>query len=251
LSKDKILITGFPHTGTTIFKAKVGECNNVFEYPYECDFLRDIELVGKGDTEFTVTKSPSIPIEIKKYGLEFLPQSIYKDYHIIFITRNPWNLFTSVCKSGEDPIRNDTYHLNYKHVFRIEEYFSSCKLFLEASTGKYPNVYSIKYEDFFVDDYNSIKTILDDIGLIYDDSIFTKKSKDYVGFHNVTYKDINSNIDVNSINLETRPIIRTWQINQPFQNMNGDVDIPDDLSDILENSPIIKQLGYTDPRKIK
>jgi hypothetical protein len=33
--------------------------------------------------------------------------------------------------------------------------------------------------------------------------------------------------------------------------MNGDVDIPDELSDILENSPIIKQLGYTDPRKIK
>ena len=72
MSKDKILITGFPHTGTTIFKAKIGECNNVFEYPYECDFLRDIELVGKGDTEFIVTKSPSIPIEIKKYGLEKL-----------------------------------------------------------------------------------------------------------------------------------------------------------------------------------
>lgn len=251
MSKDKILITGFPHAGTTIFKSKIGECNNVFEYPYECDFLRDIELSGKGDTEFIVTKSPSIPIEIKKYGLEFISQSIYKDYHIIFITRNPWNLFTSVCKSGEDPLRNDTYHLNYKHVFRIEEYFSSCKLFLEASTGKYLNVYSIKYEDFFVDNYNPIKTILDDIGLIYDDSIFTKKSKDYIGFHNVNYKDIDSNIDVNSINLETRPIIRTWQINQPFKNMNGEVDIPDDLSDILENSPIIKQLGYTDPRKIK
>jgi hypothetical protein len=43
--------------------------------------------------------------------------------------------------------------------------------------------------------------------------------------------------------------LRTWQINQPFQNMNGDVNIPDELSDILENSPIIKQLGYTDPRK--
>jgi hypothetical protein len=45
--------------------------------------------------------------------------------------------------------------------------------------------------------------------------------------------------------------VRVWQINQPFQNMNGEVDIPDELSDILENSPIIKQLGYTDPRKIK
>jgi hypothetical protein len=33
--------------------------------------------------------------------------------------------------------------------------------------------------------------------------------------------------------------------------MNGDVDIPDELSGILENSEIIKKLGYTDPRKIK
>jgi hypothetical protein len=81
--------------------------------------------------------------------------------------------------------------------------------------------------------------------------IHHKKSKDYVGFHNVKYKNIDSNIDMNSISFQTRPIIRTWQINQPFQNMNGDVNIPDELSDILENSPIIKQLGYTDPRKIK
>ncbi len=248
MKKTKILITGFPHTGTTILKAKFGECSNVFEYPYECDFLRDIELFGKGNKEFIVTKSPSIPIEIKKYGLEFLPKSIYKDYHIIFVTRNPWNLFTSVCKSGEDPLRNDTYHLNYKHVFRIEEYFTSCKLFLEAYSKKYPNVYTIRYEDFFINDYQFIKEIFDDIGLVYGDGIFTNKSKDYIGFHNISYKNIESNIDVNNINVHNRPIIRTWQINQPFQNMNGNVNIPNDLNEVLSNSDLVKQLGYSDPR---
>jgi hypothetical protein len=64
----------------------------------------------------------------------------------------------------------------------------------------------------------------------------------------VNYDNIDStNVSYNKNRLE----FRTWQINQPFQNMNGEVNIPDELSDILENSPIIKQLGYTDPRKIK
>ena len=43
-------------------------------------------------------------------------------------------------------------------------------------------------------------------------------------------------------------IYRTWQINQPFKNMNGDINLPDDFSQMLANSPIIQKLGYSDPR---
>ena len=38
---------------------------------------------------------------------------------------------------------------------------------------------------------------------------------------------------------------RTWQINQPFQNMNGKVDLPDEFSDMLEKSNNAKLLGYS------
>ena len=31
----KILVTGFPHTGTSILKSKFGECGNLYESPYE------------------------------------------------------------------------------------------------------------------------------------------------------------------------------------------------------------------------
>ena len=78
----------------------------------------------------------------------------------------------------------------------------------------------------------------------YDDTIFETRTKEY------KHNDCEYIDDYDKKDLQDGTY-RMWQINQPFQNMNGDVDIPDELSDILENSPIIKQLGYTDPRKIK
>jgi hypothetical protein len=39
-----------------------------------------------------------------------------------------------------------------------------------------------------------------------------------------------------------------WQINQPFKNMNADIILPDDFSELLSNSPSIQKLGYSDPR---
>ena len=37
-----------------------------------------------------------------------------------------------------------------------------------------------------------------------------------------------------------------WQINQPFKNMNGEVNLPDEFSDMLEKSNFVKLLGYSD-----
>jgi len=98
----------------------------------------------------------------------------------------------------------------------------------------------------FPNDFEKFKKVLNNLGLEYTNDIFTSKSKNYIHSRDVDY----SNIDKSDVSYtKDRLEYRTWQINQPFQNMNGEVDIPDELSDILENSPIIKQLGYTDPRK--
>jgi hypothetical protein len=117
--------------------------------------------------------------------------------------------------------------------------------FIEARDGSFPNIYTIKYEELFDDDFSKIKSIMDSIGLKYENNIFETKTKEYKFKAGVKYTESDRPTNYNRIEM------RTWQLNQPFQNMNGDVDIPDELSDILENSPIIKQLGYTDPRKIK
>jgi hypothetical protein len=116
--------------------------------------------------------------------------------------------------------------------------------FIEARDGNFPNIYAVKYEDFFVDDNKNLFDIMNDIGLEYDNDIFKTKTKKYHFRSDIDFDAIKDKPE--KYDLEN---MRTWQINQPFQNMNGDVDIPDELSNILENSPIIKQLGYTDPRK--
>ena len=74
---------------------------------------------------------------------------------------------------------------------------------------------------------------------------FYNRSKDYIHWRDINY----NNIDENNVSYQKdRYEYRTWQINQPFQNMNSEVNIPDELSDILKNSNIIQELGYSDPR---
>jgi hypothetical protein len=48
---------------------------------------------------------------------------------------------------------------------------------------------------------------------------------------------------------EIGELYRMWQINQPFQNMNGEVNLPNEFSDMLGQSNLVKLLGYSDPIK--
>jgi hypothetical protein len=247
LNKKKILITGYPHTGTSILKSKFGECNGVFEVLDETFEVNKYHIKDSGDTEIILIKTPIIPMEIRVRGVKYLtlqdPASVYKDYYVIFVTRNPWNLFTSVIKAGDDPLSGETFHLSPKYGFTIQEYFVSCDRFLEAKNGNFPNIYAIHYEDFFTNGGQAIKDIMNDIGLDYEDDILQSKTKDYAFQSKVSIKDIDD-----MPNEYDRIQMRTWQINQPFQNMNKEVNIPNELSDILKNSNIVQELGYSDPR---
>ena len=245
MNKKKILITGYPHTGTTILKSKFGECKNVYEIVNEGDIITHNHISHSGDSEFVLIKTPVYPIEIRKYGFDWAinnDKSIYKDYHIIIVNRNPYNLFTSIIKRGFNPLSACKEHLQPAYHHTIEEYLESCKRFLDAQNNNYRNVYTIKYEDFFKNDGQDIKNIMDGIGLQYESDIFSKRTKNY---------KINEGLEVPKQEPKVYDydgVYRNWQINQPFQNMNSEVNIPDELSDILKNSNIVQELGYSDPR---
>jgi len=248
MHKKKILITGYPFSGTTIIKSKFGECNNVYEIVDEGFEIRQHHIGWSGDKEFVLIKTPVMPLEIRVHGVHFLttnhPTSIYKDYSVVFIQRNPWNVFSSTIKAGFDPFANITNHHQVEYHFTINEYFVSVERFLEARNGNFENIYTIKYEDLFIDNYSNIKNIMNSIGLNYNENIFDTKTKNY---------QFKTYLDVNSVNEkpETYDLdkVRTWQINQPFQNMNTkDINIPDELDRLLRESPLVRQLGYTDPR---
>ncbi len=249
MEKKKILVTGFPHTGTSILKSKMGECHNLYEHPYEYHLVNQDIQNSSGDKEFILVKYPQLPIEIRANHLLYVTkETLYKDYFIILTLRNPWYLFTSIIKAGYNPLKKCETHLDPEYHITVGEYLAAAKIFLEAKNNShlYPTVFSIKYEEFFEMNGEKIKNIFNKIGLNYDDDIFNKRTKNYIHWPNEKFEKIDeTNISYQKNKFE----YRTWQINQPFQNMNDEVNIPDELSNILENSPIIKELGYTDPRK--
>jgi len=236
----RILVTGFPHCGTTILRAKIGECKNVYEQTTE--FQTPQHFSENGNYDFYVWKHPYLNAEFRNNSFSIKPTSSLKDAYIIPIIRNPWNVFTSLHRRGTD--NNEFNVLDNRQGHSPSYYLNAAHVILDAFEKKYEKVYPIKYEEMFDNDFEKLREIFDSIGLEYDDSLFYSRTKIYK--HNsIPFVE---DYDV------TQPYggeVRAWQINQPFQNMNGEVNIPDELSDILENSPIIKQLGYTDPRKIK
>lgn len=246
MNKKKILITGFPHTGTSILKSKLGESANVHELLTEGDVINSNHLYDAGTKEFVLTKSPVIPINIRANDVNLIraENSTYKDYILIFVTRNPYYVFTSIIKSGGNPLA--VYEpFSKDDPIRVEHYLASLKIMKDVKEKNIPNTYVIRYEDFFDNDGKAIKDIMDDIGLIYSNDIFEKRTKDYTIAQGINYKDI----DVSKITYESNKLAyRIWQINQPFENMNLEVNISDELSDILKNSNIIQEFGYSDPR---
>jgi hypothetical protein len=250
LKKTKILITGFPHTGTSILKSKFGECSNLYEVPFETPFVRPEDIHYSGDKENILIKYPMLPIDIRAGGIAYTrhPDSRYYEYTIIMVIRNPWNVYTGMVKAGSNPLNNLTVDGGSNDYYsKVEEYEVSAELFMQVQNNNFPNIYAIQYEDFFPNNFEKLRELMDKLNLEYTEEIFTNRTKDYIHWPGKEYANIKNNEDYQS----DRYAYRTWQINQPFQNMNGEVNIPDELSDILENSPIIKQLGYTDPRKIK
>lgn len=247
MKKTKILVTGFPHSGTSILKSKFGECSNLHEVPFETAFVRPEDIHYSGDKENILIKYPMLPIDIRAGGIAYTrhPDSRYYEYTIIMVIRNPWNVYTGMIKAGSNPLNNLTVDGgNSEYHSKVEEYEVAAELFMQARDNNFPNIHAIRYEDFFPNNFQKLRELMDTLNLEYTEEIFTNRTKDYIHWPGKEYANIKDGEDYQS----DRYAYRTWQINQPFQNMNSVVNIPEELNKILSESEIIKKLGYSDPR---
>jgi hypothetical protein len=219
----KILICGFPHCGTSILKSIIGHIEEVEEIKDECDII-------KKDT-------------IKKYILCKSPftnnnyfSDKYKDYIKIFIIRNPLFVFSSLNKRFE-------YNIPENHS--INNYIETIKKFININNNNIKkNIYTIKYEELFKNNFNELKKILDDIGMKYDDNIFD----------NTKYRNIictNTNLVKEKPKNTEHALYRTWQINQPFvlNNNVSNIDLSEEQKKVIINNNYILKL-YPDIKKI-
>jgi hypothetical protein len=87
-------------------------------------------------------------------------------------------------------------------------------LYNHYKTNPKSNLYLIRYEDIFNDNYSELKSILDNIGFEYNDSIFNNELYVNKSHSHITEipKDVVDNTDHDRY--------RTYQINQPFKKNN-------------------------------
>jgi hypothetical protein len=85
----KLMVTGFPHCGTTILKSVIGHCDNVKELVHETAIICEEDM--NSDHEFILCKWPwarENTFRDKKFN----------DYIKIFIIRNPLWIYSSLNK---------------------------------------------------------------------------------------------------------------------------------------------------------
>ena len=221
-ASQKILICGFPHCGTSILKSIIGHIPDVEE------IYDETEVITKNsDKKFILGKSP---FTLDKFFCEE-----YKDYIKIFIIRNPLFVFSSLNKRFNNQIP-------ICHNFNC--YVDTLKKFIKYKKNPEKNIYTIKYEDLFENNYDEFKKILNDIGFQYDDSIFDNSK-----YTNVIVSGVRL-VDKKPQNNDHKPY-RTWQINQPFilNNDNSKIDLKKDQIEKIVNNPYVLQI-YPDIKSV-
>lgn len=213
--RQKIIIHGFPHCGTSILKSIIGHVEDVEEIQQETKIINKYT-----DKQFILCKWP--------FTLEAFFEKEYEDYIKIFIIRNPIFVFSSL---------NKRFNYNIPPNHSIDNYILTIKKFICHSANPHKNVYTIRYEDLFNNNFYNLKNVLTRVGIQYDNNIF-----DNTQYTNVICPGVKLN---NKIPKNTEhEVFRTWQINQPF-TLNNDiskVDLTDIQKQKIINNPYILKL---------
>lgn len=217
----KIIIFGFPHCGTTILRSIIGHTDTVDVI--DSAELAEIPSPYNTEKEFVLIKYPFTKQEFFN--------SRYDDFFKIFIIRNPMFVFSSL---------NKRFSSRLTHPHTISEYIKTIKKFNYYKKNPMKNLFTIRYEDIFKDNFCCIRQLLDSIGIVYTDDIFNNTK-----FNNKIGK---SPIPTSTPSHNNHVLYRSWQINQPFslRNNKDEICITDkqkqlivDSSDITSTYPSI------------
>jgi len=218
----RIIIFGFPHCGTSILKSILGHIKSVHEIVDETDKVSKLNP----NYVYTLCKYP--------YTLDKFFTLSYNGYIKIFVLRNPLYVFSSL---------NKRFQYDIPEKVQTKRYIETVKLFLQHRSEKKGDIYFIRYEDIFDDNYRTLREILDKIGFDYDHSIFNNSL--YV--NRILSK---VNIPKEKPDNTDHGRYRTYQINQPFVNNNNPekIDLSDEQVNTLTQDENILEL-YPDIKK--
>jgi len=218
----KLIIHGYPHSGTTLLQRIISSIDSVHNIDNETHLITD-KMIQDAQNKHVLIKHP---FSLTTF---FLPE--YDDYVKIWIIRNPYYIYSSINKRFKNKIpenHNITRCLNTIYNFM---YFKNI--------NKPKNTFYIKYEEMFDNNFLIIRNMLDTLGISYNNDIFINKEDN-------VYKQIPSDSDY--LNKE----YRKWQVQQTYEykDVNRPVYLTKTQIDILDNSPYMKNIGYTRPATV-
>ena len=128
-------------------------------------------------------------------------------------------------------------HITILNNHNFDVYVNTLKKFIKYKNNPKKNIYTIKYEDLFENNYGGLKGILNDIGFQYNDSIFDNCK--YTNIHYTKVKLLDKKPQNNNHNH-----YRTWQINQPFISNNdiSKIDLSKDQIEKIVNNQYVLQI---------
>ena len=236
----KIIVFGFPHCGTTILRSIIGHIEEVYEIIDETPNIDD-DFINKIDPKLLENKK-YILCKFPYTSTEFFTDEKYNKYIKIFILRNPAFVFSSL---------NERYNNNLPDYF-IDNYLKSLSYYVANNNNDNKNItnnlYIIKYESLFYENYLNLKRIFDTIGFNYTDEIFNNEK--YVN----KCQHLSDKINIPKVKPKNQhkqhDLYRLYQINKPFINNNdiSKINLTENQKEVFKNNELIKQIfpGYSE-----
>ena len=231
-SLDKVLITGFPHSGTTILRAILENIDCVHAHPWEATLASNeiCKTAVKSGASHVVVKCPNIQDSFFDESHE-----VYKDYKKIFIIRSPFYTYSSLNRSKSE---------NAPGV-RLDDWQKTAQYWLavKGERGR-EDVICIRYEDLFPRGFEGIREVISALGISdYDNSVYEENEK-----YSHKIEDISGDLTCNSTtHINDHKRFRRWQVHQKFKcsntanSLNLSFDQINRISSMIETSV----LGYT------
>lgn len=226
-----IIVTGFPHSGTTILRKIIGNHPKVHDIGRECyqidkKHLREAKQKNKGK------QHPTTHIVIKgPWGSKvFQKLESYSDYKVVCILKNPLDVYASLAVRFKDEKMPQKY--NFEHW---EEF---AKIFIQKSTSTmYKNIYFVLYHDMFDQNYFTLKKLFSWLDLTWKDKVVTDNCTRRIPINSYY-------IPTNKPSRQENEKFRSWQTNQAFQNHTNTIrnKLDPKLKIQIQESPMYRQL---------
>jgi hypothetical protein len=220
----KIIVTGFPHCGTTILRKMIGN------HPSVLDIERETKVIGGNEVRRAKELGKSAVV-IKEPFLFRLGKNLrqiqakYTDYKFVMVIRNPTDIVSSMNMRFNDDIPGN-------HSFEKWQHYAQAYLNPKSNFA-----FKVKYEDLFINDYAKLKELFVWLGLEWTDDIVNQQRA----------TRHNRGVVMNSIPPRNHSDnFRTWQINQKIEPMiNVNRHKLDDINKAkIDNCILAKELGY-------